>query len=358
MKKTPVPQTLTIKALTILILVLLTLFGYTNLSYKAEAQNNFFQQTKKVNRDWSLYPAIVEIDVATDIFVIGDIHGDYDGLIELLLASEIISKKPNHPNQVKWKAGKAMLVIPGDFISKGPQSADVTLLLRELQQSALKKGGRVILTFGNHEATFLADPKDAKTKEFRKELERLGVSAKKVVNGEDKLGIGAFLQNLPFAARINDWYFVHAGNPKKNTIKELEVLIKEGVEKHGFDAPILLDENDGILEVRMSPIPWWEKKKDKPKDSKSRLRNLVEKLGVNHIVIGHQPGSYHFSDGDTRKKGKMFQKFNGMIFLVDSGMESEKSDGAVLHIHQADGRETVTVIYPDRTKKKELWVEK
>jgi Calcineurin-like phosphoesterase len=332
----------------------LIFLGSPYLSCQSEAQNNA-TQTQLITRDWSKYPAIVEVETKSEIYVIGDIHGDYEGLIELLLAAEIILKKPTKPEKVKWTADNSLLVIPGDFISKGPQSVDVIFLLRALQKSAKKQGGRVILTFGNHEAEFLADTKNVKVKNFRKELKALNISNKAVANGEDELGIGQFLRNLPFAAKVNDWYFVHAGHPKKYSIKELESLIIEGVEKKGLNIPILLDEKEGILEVRMNPRPWWEKKKDDSNDSKSRLRNLLNELGVNHIVVGHQPGTYSFSDGETRKKGKMFQKFNGMIFFVDTGMESKKSDGAVLYIHQIDGRETATIIFPNKEKKKTFW---
>ena len=272
------------------------------------------------------------------------------------MASKIIAKKPKNPDHVKWKAGNSFLVIPGDFVSKGHRSVDVLELLRALQQSALKKGGRVILTFGNHEATILSNPNDGKVENFKKELKKLDISSKELINGTDPKGIGQFLKNLPFAAQVNDWYFVHAGNPEKHNLKELENLIKQGVEKKGFDAPILLDKKRGILEVRMNPRPWWEKKKDDPKESKSRLKKLIQELGVNHIVVGHQPGKYTFSDGKKRKKGEIDEKFNGTIFFIDTGMESNKSEGAMLHIHKIDGVETATIIYPDKEKRKTLWL--
>lgn len=353
-KNTFKTQSILAQYIWIISLITFVFAGSSYLSCQSGAQNSV-AQSQKINRDWSKYPAIVELDTENEIFVIGDIHGDYEGLLELLLASKIISETPKKPDRVKWKAGNATLAIPGDFVSKGPNSVDVLLLLRKLQKSASKAGGHVILTFGNHEAEFLASPKEEKVKKFKKQLKALGISSKDVANGEDKMGIGKFLRNLPFAARINDWYFVHAGHPKKYSLKELESKIIEGVEKEGFGSPILLDKDDGILEARMEPRPWWEKKKDSSKDSKSRLRNLMDELGVNHIVVGHQPGTFSFADGETRKRGKMYQKFDGMIFFIDTGMESNKSDGAVLHIQKIDGSETATAIYPDNKKIKELW---
>ena len=354
MNRTIISQRFPLFLFRIVILVCQISLGSSYFACQTEAQNSD-AQTQKIERDWTQYPAIIELDTKNELYVIGDIHGDYEGLLELLLASEIIKKAPASPEKVKWKAGKAVLVIPGDFISKGPRSVEVLQLLRKLQELAPKSGGQVILTFGNHEAEFLANPKESKVKMFRKELKERGISSNDVIQETDQLGIGTFLKNLPFAVRVNDWYFVHAGHPKKYSIQELEEKIIEGVENEGFGAPILLDNKKGILEVRMEPRPWWEKKKDNGKDSKSRLRNLVDVLGVNHIVVGHQPGSYSFADGETRKKGKMYQKFDGMIFFIDTGMESKKSDGAMLHIQKINDQETVFVIYPGKKEKKILW---
>ena len=312
-----------------------------------------------VDRDWSKYPAILELDTKNDIFAIGDVHGDYEGLVDLLLASKLIIEKPTKPNKVKWAADEAVLVIPGDFLSKGPRSADVFFLLKKLQKSAAKAGGKVIISMGNHEALILANPnKEKKVKNFVKEIDDLGIKPHEIQKGTDKLKLGQFLQTLPLAVRVNDWFFIHAGQPNKMTMQELDLKIREDVSQKGFGAPILLDEKEGILEVRMDPRPWWEKKKDEPKESKKRLRNIIEELGVNHIVVGHQPGKYVFSDGETRKKGKMQQKFNGMIFFIDTGMESGKSDGAVLHISKKDGIESASAIFPGDKKKKELWTNK
>ena len=333
------------------LLIIFILAGISNSS----CQSGAISAPAPLNRDWSAHPAIVEYDTEEDIFVIGDIHGDYKGLLNLLVASEIIAENPNAPNQVEWKAGTSFLVIPGDFVSKGKHSVDVLELLRNLQESASENGGRVILTFGNHEATILSNPDDHKVENLKKELNKLGISTADLIAGKDSLGIGKYLQQLPFSARVNDWYFVHAGNPEKRNMKELKELIEAEVEKEGFGAAILLDEKDGILEVRMDPRPWWEKKKDSPKESKKRLKELVGALGVNHIVVGHQPGKYTFSDGKTRKKGKIDEKFNGTIFFIDTGMESNNGEGAMLRIHKKDGKETVSVIFPDKDKTKILW---
>src|SRR5258708_4251001 len=112
-------------------------------------------------RDWDLNPAVVQLDTTEDIYAIGDAHGDPGPLIAVLKASGIIdSKAPAKlkPTDMRWVAGKSVLVVLGDMIDKGPKSLGVIALLRALQTSAAAAGGQVILLMGNHELEFLADP--------------------------------------------------------------------------------------------------------------------------------------------------------------------------------------------------------
>ena len=74
------------------------------------------------------------------------------------------------------------------------------------------------------------------------------------------------------------------------------------------------------------------------------------------MVQGHQHGAVSFSDGITRHKGEMFQRW-GLLFLIDVGMSREIDDshGAVLKITNTsaasicpDGKQTVIWRADDR----------
>jgi hypothetical protein len=182
------------------------------------------------NRDWNTFPAIVQLTTSEDVYALGDVHGDYDRCADLLVACNILEKKPADPNdpaQVKWKAKKAVLVCMGDMIDKGPESVKVLMLMRSLQESAKNEGGRFIITYGNHEAEFLGspvlDPTNNPNKHtFEKKLTAFIVDLKRtrfngefinpdqVVDGKDAAGLGVFLRSLPFAVVVNDWFFSHA----------------------------------------------------------------------------------------------------------------------------------------------------
>ena len=275
-----------------------------------------------VSRDWMKNPAVVQMNTAEDIFAIGDAHGDVERLTGVLAAAKLIDRGPNAQGQTKWTGGKSVLVITGDLIDKWPHSLAVIALVRALQKDAAPQGGHVIVTMGNHEAEFLAQPLGKKTKEFSTELTAAGMDPAGVANcGGD---IGEFLCALPIAVKINDWFFSHGGNTNRRTIAKLSGAIEAGFSAAGFSTEELIG-NNSILEARLNKkgpggLPWFQ-----AGNSSTNPRQLLAKyaaeLGVAHIVQGHQFGKVKFPDGRDRKMEDFFQRY-GILFLIDSGMSS------------------------------------
>jgi hypothetical protein len=121
-----------------------------------------------VDRNWTKFPALVEIDTKADVYAIGDIHSDYARLTLALRGAGLIDSIPS--GNVRWRAHQSVLVVTGDMIDKGPRALDVLRLLSELQTSANAEGGRVVVLAGFHEAEFLADPLALKRSEFTAQL--------------------------------------------------------------------------------------------------------------------------------------------------------------------------------------------
>jgi len=310
-------------------------------------------------RDWDKHPAIVELETDHDIYALGDVHGDYDRLVQLLAAAKLIADEPGQPEAVRWRAGQGVLVCTGDLIDKGDQSVRVLQLFRALQVEAARAGGRVLVTMGNHEAEFLARPTgNKKAAEFVKDLRAHGVEPKDVAAGTDALGLGAFLRGLPFAVRVNDWFFSHAGNTHGQTLARLKEELEQGVAARGFAAAVLLDDNS-LLEARLHPQPWWERDGEPADAGPRRLRDQVRALGVKHLVLGHQADKVTFADGSHRKAGQMFEKYDGLVFLIDVGMSRAVgfSTGALLHIQQGK-RETRASAIDATGKSRALWAKK
>jgi calcineurin-like phosphoesterase family protein len=80
---------------------------------------------------------------------IGDVHGELDGLREILLHAGLINDRDS------WTGGGSLLIQVGDVIDRGPHSRECVGLLRSLQSQALGAGGQVVRLCGNHELMLL-----------------------------------------------------------------------------------------------------------------------------------------------------------------------------------------------------------
>lgn len=301
-------------------------------------QAPFTAQVASPIRDWQQEPAIVDLPTHADILAVGDIHGDIERLQALLRTTGVVKL---NAGRLDWSAGTSILVCTGDIIDKWNHGLEVIAYLQQLQAQAKAAGGQVIVTMGNHEAEFLADPANSKADAFVGELQAAGIAPADVAAGRHPLG--RFLRSLPFAARIGSWFFVHAGNTAGRSFTQLNQALQTGVDAHGYADPVLSDPNS-LLEARLSPAPWWEGKGS----PEQVLTAYTHALGVEHIVMGHQPGKVIFADGSSREKGILVQKF-GRIFLIDTGMSQgvDHSHGVLLKIQTQGPRTDVSALYPD-----------
>lgn len=92
------------------------------------------------------------------VVAIGDIHGAFDGLVEILREAKLIDEGN------RWIGGDTTLVQTGDLVDRGPQIRPVLDLLMSVQRQAPEQGGEVIVLMGNHESmALLGDLQDAST---------------------------------------------------------------------------------------------------------------------------------------------------------------------------------------------------
>ncbi|XHH10020.1 MAG: metallophosphoesterase family protein [Candidatus Bathyarchaeia archaeon] len=94
---------------------------------------------------------LVKLDPTGEALVVGDLHGDLTSLKTILEGSGVLAKMEKSPS--------ACMVCLGDYVDRGPNSAEVLYVLSNLK---LAYPRQVILLRGNHEApkNLMATPHD------------------------------------------------------------------------------------------------------------------------------------------------------------------------------------------------------
>jgi predicted kinase len=171
----------------------------------------------------SVAPERIPDDVQLD--VIGDVHGLYDDLLELLSKLGYIVEQgsaPSHPD------GRKLLFL-GDFVDRGQQSLEVL----ELLYRAVKAGHYALL--GNHEMKLVrfwkARNLGQETKLSLSSAETAMAFARLPKQDQDRLG--TFLQFLPTTYVWKDVGFAHANLVQYDPVRTPASELLFGIGKHG-----------------------------------------------------------------------------------------------------------------------------
>jgi hypothetical protein len=298
-------------------------------------------------RDWRRSPAVFQADNVSEIDALGDVHGDPAVTVRVLAAAGLVAAEAPH----NWIGGRRVLIVTGDVIDKGAAATPIIDMLVTIASQAEAAGGKVVVTLGNHEAEFVADPQNSKSTEFRNELTSLGLDPAAVARGETKYG--AWLASRPVAAIVDKWFFSHGGNTRGMGLDELATAYQATFTAEGkpqFDDPFLVGDNS-LLEAQT----WWFG--SGAATSASNLDFDLAALPASHFVFGHDPGAVPFPDdpaGD-RAAGEMVARYGGRLFMIDVGMSYAVgySSGSLLRIaHGAS--DAATQILADGTTQA-LW---
>ncbi|HET6344392.1 MAG TPA: metallophosphoesterase, partial [Myxococcota bacterium] len=249
-----------------------------------------------------------------------------------LLARHGIVETAN-TDQPVWCAGQATLVVAGDFIDKGPSSLACIDFLRALQSAAERQGGRVVVLMGNHEAEFLADPRNRKAEGpwgINREIVAAGQTPEAVARGDD--GRGAWLRALPFGARVGRWFFSHAGDTHGRDVSALEKALRADVDAHDFKG----EEVVGKASLLCSRL-WYEA-------DAALASRFATALGVDHIGFGHDPKA-------LGPRGRIAIGPGRTLVRIDCGMSRRVDDsrGGLLRVRNVAGAEVIEACYADGT---------
>ncbi|MBE0653547.1 MAG: metallophosphoesterase [Bacteroidales bacterium] len=247
-----------------------------------------------IAREYSPQPTMH--DNVEKILVIGDIHGNYNRVKDLLVNAEIVNTDLN------WTWGKGHLVFLGDIFDRGDDVTSILWLIYSLQQQAKKYGGMVHLLLGNHEVMIMEGDERYISDKYIFLTEALKKSYSLLFGHEYILGRWLRAQNT--IIRINRILFVHGGISPGFIDKELALSdVNDSVRMYlTSPGPCGPDSLQNFLFGSNGPF-WYRGYIPAYSGSESISEESVNELlsfyGADRIIYGHTPGSnFRFSNGN------------------------------------------------------------
>lgn len=242
------------------------------------------------------------------IFVVSDIHGQFDRFKSILTNNKIIDDK------MRWRWGKGHLVILGDVFDRGPNVTETLWTIHQLEQQAKKKGGYVHYLLGNHEIMALKGDLRYVHPKYTFISEQILETPLPVLYGTDSV-LGQWLRTKHTIIRINDILFVHAGIHPEIITRNLDIKAINISVRGNLDTPmetIKADEFLDFLFYKNGPL-WYRgffpNDENIPQTDPVELQSILDFFQVKHIIVGHTTQE-HISP-----------LFDKKVIAVDSGLK-------------------------------------
>jgi diadenosine tetraphosphatase ApaH/serine/threonine PP2A family protein phosphatase len=291
------------------------------------------------------------------VVAIGDVHGAYDRLVEILRATDLVDA------QLRWMGGKTHLVQVGDIDDRGPDSRKVLDLVRRLEGEATASGGHVHVLLGNHEVMrMLGDLRFATPGEFesfaaadsaqarRAFVQRdvpepsdelvnrtpLGAVEMRVAFGPDGL-YGGWLRTLDTVVKINGVLFLHGGISP--AVSELSCDAINDTVRQDLTSDFDKTAADPLqsLAAREDGPLWYRGLAQEPDTFAPEVDQILVRQSARAIVIAHT----------VTATGRIRARFGRRVVQIDTGMQPAYVRGGRASALEIRG-DAFTAIYLDR----------
>ncbi|MAJ50058.1 MAG: hypothetical protein CMB82_00365 [Flammeovirgaceae bacterium] len=157
------------------------------------------------------------------VFVLGDTHGNYEEVVQILQNSKLIDE--TH----QWIGGSAHLVFLGDVLDRGKDALRLMWFIYELEQSASKNGGQIHLILGNHEIMVMSnDLRYVAAKE--QQLANMHQVSYQQFYHPTRSVLGRWLSTKPTALKIDAILFAHGGIILGSSLKSFNDQVYEFIQ--------------------------------------------------------------------------------------------------------------------------------
>jgi calcineurin-like phosphoesterase family protein len=271
-----------------------------------------------------------QVDNVERIVAVGDVHGAYDRLVDILRAAGILDAR------LRWAGGRTHVVQLGDVVDRGPDSRKALDLMERLQDDARRAGGAVHLLLGNHEVMrMLGDTRyvspgeyeafvTSKSARVREDFLQSVISTPGTPVGNTPLGFvelrlafgrngdyGTWLRKLNAVVKINGILFLHGGISAAVAGMSCDVI----------NATVRRELTTDLDKTRAAPLQslsaredgplWYRGLAQEPDSFASSVDDILTKQNAHAIVIGHT----------VVPDGRMRARFGGKVVQIDTGMQ-------------------------------------
>ncbi|WP_425147223.1 metallophosphoesterase [Deinococcus sp.] len=266
----------------------------------------------------------------SDLWAIGDIHGELSTLRTLLQRARLTDFEDN------WLGDGATLVFLGDLLDRGPDGAGVLHLARHLERQAAETGGRIVSLLGNHEVMLLAALR------FRGPAHRIpgfltsGLFEYWRQNGGQPRDLALlepddleWLTARPALYRHADWLFCHAdsamyldlGRDHEQVAQRVQALLTSGHSESWIEFLNAFAEREGYLGAQ----------------GPERADEMLGVFGGLKLAHGHTP-VFVLQNVPSSPYVSPYLYANGKVLGLDSAMAYQKGAGFMVKLDADPGR--------------------
>ncbi len=351
-------------------------------------------------------------DAGERIVAVGDIHGNYAGLVSILQRAGLVD------DDTHWIGGDTTFVQTGDVFDRGVEVFEVLDLLMRLEDEAAATGGEVVALIGNHEgmnltgfyrdvnpevyATFVDNKSEKRRKAAFRDFKRYWQARAEALGFEmsvirpeikdqwmaaippgwleynEALGpdgrYGAWLRKRPVAVVIDGVLFIHGGvGPDLAGLSVAEINAKVSEELAAYDRlrEVMIGDRLVPSTAELGSLTNAYREQDPPDPA------LVELADVENWFINSPEGPLWFRGAarwdeefeaeqmvgllagvgaqrmvgghSVQTKGHIGVRFAGRVFLIDTGMLSSVYEGGRPSALVIEAG-TFTAVYTDGSK--------
>ncbi|MDM8160819.1 metallophosphoesterase [Labilibaculum sp. K2S] len=225
-----------------------------------------------------------EYSGVTKLLAIGDVHGEYDVLVELLRNIGVVNEN------LDWDWGDGHLVFVGDIFDRGDKVTESLYLIKKLQRQANENKGKLHLLLGNHEVMVLMNDSRYVAPKYKNMCQRLMFNYPRFFRVDTELG--KWLRSLNSVVKINDLLFVHGGLSPDLVDRGLSLEQINNDIRNSLSADNKMTHEELMRSIYFPENPLWYrgylmKSRSYSIITNEELNKVLSYYDVNRIFFGH-----------------------------------------------------------------------